>query len=204
MNDSNGASAAADAKGSVNLTVEGSGLVFGAPPITHDAETCLYFDGNGSDYLDFPNTPLIPASGDYTVEVVVNSPGWFPGITMFIFTSDSSYNVALALLNTESIVGVNTPDAWDVLASGASGTGPPGSPSHSTLMDIVASGSTTTLWVNAVPTSTVASAGRQSGIGKVGQSTATTIYPYLGYESKFAIYSSALTQAQMFTHLANL
>jgi hypothetical protein len=207
LNDAALSSAAADAKGSVNLTVEGSGLVFGAPPITHDAETCLYFDGNGSDYLDFPNTPLIPASGDYTVEMVVSLPGWFPSGTptdMFIYSSDSSYNSALAVLSTQSVGGLNDPISWDILANATSGTGPPLSPSHSLLIDIVASGSTTTLWMNAVPTAPVASVGRQSGVGKVGQSTASSAFPYLGYESKFAIYSSALSQAQMFAHLANL
>jgi len=218
LNDASGSTSAADAVSSGAVALPQNGTVnFGAPAITADLQTCLLLPGNTSDYLGFPNTPLIPASGDYTLEFILNTPLWYPDVstqnglmvpicidggTGLIFFISKSYAGAVGAPLDGIVLDVN----GTASGTGAGGYGPTialGRTFHIALV-VSSGGVTTTMFVNALPSQVIAAVGRQASGGKVGTYGAATHYPYLGYMAKLAIYSSALTQASLLTHVANM
>lgn len=198
MNDASGASAAADAKGGSNLTVNGT-VRFGARPVTRDYETSVFFDNNTSDYLTFPSG-MVPASGSYTIEwaasPVIN--GLLGNQCLFSLDAHTNGDIFFyGDISTNPVIfanaGASTKHFYSVVASGVP-----------VIYHVTWDGSNSRYYANGGLILTDSGKFGQSGAGKIGTYASAVGPSYTGYLAKLAIYNVALTQAQILANAFNL
>lgn len=202
LNDALGSASAADSKGATALTANG-GVSFGSRSITKDNLSSCFFDNVLADYLTFPNG-LIPGTA-FSLELVLQSS--MNGNVFFSADANKNFDLFTDVTGTgfhlftgggtqSNFFGGNFANATFYTLT---------APTH---IVITYDGAGHTIpYVNGFQLSTLNVTPSQTGAGRVGSwanGAAGASNAFGGHIAKLALYSAALTRAQVLAHYANL
>jgi hypothetical protein len=219
MNDASGCTQIADtiASGPVPLPTPttASTIVCGAPTITNDGETSVYFPGVlASGYLVIPHA-VLPASGSFSIEIVKKIPLSGVAASGIAASADNIFSMNADIANCNHLnlthaviaanngfgdfitVGNNSSDEFDMMAGG-----------YSEDEVFTWDGTHSNLYINGdlvkQTTNTPGFSDATNGALGVCNNNGSPFGALTGRLAKFAIYNAALTQAKVWTHVAAL
>ena len=213
--DANGCNSISDAGGApvpLPTPTTASTIVCGAPGVTSDGRTSVYLPGTAASGYVLVPASVLPTSGHFTLELCSKGPAWNVNGTISATTAERLFTIDSTATDLELTLFTNAigSEFWgDNITLNSTNVNYLTLIGSETTIDrfIVWDGTHTTLYLNSDPVLVSSSApGFNNGnAGAIGvQLSGGPTQPYLGRICGFAVYPSALTQAQIWTLVATL